>query len=271
MGEGLLVALDRSFNIHVAQLINSQVVHIMVCPILWDLPEELEPTILPCSVAVRCGMLCYVEASSLESQERILHTWKLASEGEILPAPDRKAFHFSLQGQASVSVPKPIFGRFVILKNCSYFADHERNPRFAIMILDTMHNRLVCKISVSARDSTLFRRGHPLSDFLLGFLDEAPVPKFWWKRAPIIEFSGIQWLTLCLCYRLLDRVLDYFKSRSQMMQWIPRDFIQPSSGKICPNDRMTNAYLLFDRLKPPTTYLWLWCAHAWTVVRCFLL
>lgn len=111
VGEGLLVALDRSFNIHVAQLINSQVVHIMVCPILWDLPEELEPTILPCSVAVRCGMLCYVEASSLESQERILHTWKLASEGEILPAPDRKAFHFSLQGQASVSVPKPIFGR----------------------------------------------------------------------------------------------------------------------------------------------------------------
>ena len=121
VGEGLLVALDTAHVLHVAKMIHDaegvQVKDLMVSPIFVESPiTSGEPSILPCSVAVRCGVLCFVEAPCLEAHNRTLHIWQLASEGEILPVPRRQTFQFVTRGQAAVSVPKPIFGRFVILK-----------------------------------------------------------------------------------------------------------------------------------------------------------
>jgi len=194
VGEGLLVALDTAHVLHVAKMIHDadgvQVKDIMVSPNFVESPitSTGEPSILPCSVAVRCGVLCFVEAPNLEAQKRTLHIWQLASEGEILPVPRRQTFQFFTRGQAAVSVPKPIFGRFVILKNCCMMEDGE--PLLWIEILDIRqvrqeqekHPKLrkldkpsgLYQVLTSARDSTLFRRGHPLTDFLLGFWNEEP-------------------------------------------------------------------------------------------------
>ena len=194
VGEGLLVALDTAHVLHVAKMIHDadgvQVKDIMVSLIFVESPITSigEPSILPCSVAVRCGVLCFVEAPNLEAHKRTLHIWQLASEGEILPVPRRQTFQFFTRGQAAVSVPKPIFGRFVILKNCCMMEDGE--PLLWIEILDIRqirqeqekHPKLrkldkpsgLYQVLTSARDSTLFRRGHPLTDFLLGFWNEEP-------------------------------------------------------------------------------------------------
>lgn len=202
VGEGLLVALDTAHVLHVAKMILvshdadgvdgvqvKDLIDLMVSPIFVESPSTSgEPSILPCSVAVRCGVLCFVEAPNLEAHQRTLHIWQLASEGEILPVPRRQSFQFFTRGQAAVSVPKPIFGRFVILKNCCMMEDGE--PLLWIEILDIRqirqeqekHPKLrkldkpsgLYQVLTSARDSTLFRRGHPLTDFLLGFWNEEP-------------------------------------------------------------------------------------------------
>lgn len=82
VGEGLLVALDTAHVLHVAKMIHDadgvQVKDIMVSPIFVESPitSTGEPSILPCSVAVRCGVLCFVEAPNLEAQKRTLHIWE---------------------------------------------------------------------------------------------------------------------------------------------------------------------------------------------------
>lgn len=169
------MALDTAHVLHMAKMTGDQplIKDIMVCPI-FESPasNESEPSVLPCSVAVRCGVLCFVEAKSIESHQRVLHIWQLASQGDILPAPKRQTFEFSTQGHAAVSVPKPIFGRFVVLKNCCVVEDGE--SLLSIQILDINQRLPLYQVCTSARDSTLFRRGHPLTDFLLGFWNETP-------------------------------------------------------------------------------------------------
>ena len=144
------------------------------------LPEELYSCqlfpaqlsrILPCSIAVRCGMLVFVEAADLEAQERKLHVWQLARRGEVLQAPVPATLPFRTEGLATVSVPKPLLGRFVLLKSCS--AMEESHPFVTAQLFSLEGGRLrsLYKQGRNACDSTLFRRAHPFSDLVLGFWD----------------------------------------------------------------------------------------------------
>ena len=166
-GEGLLVALDSSNVLRLAlmprDLRQWHLVEIKRWPLLPPLGQ-----VLPCSVAVRCGVLGFVEAASLEARNRTLHVWKLAEFGQPLPTPRHLAFPFCTSGQAAVSVPRPLFGRWMLVKNCCHMEQGRR--QLGVMLFDhEAHEGLIYHEAMEADDSTLFRRCHPLADLILGF------------------------------------------------------------------------------------------------------
>ncbi|CAK9113637.1 unnamed protein product [Durusdinium trenchii] len=168
VGEQLLLAVDSAEMLHVACMESKGVVDLMAIPLFM----EGGRSILPCSVAVRCGMLSFVEATGLEAHQRTLHVWRLASNGDILPVPRRCSFPFTTGGQAAVSVPKPILGHFVLLKTCSVIEGDD--PYLSVAVFDAKQEVLLYHVATSAQDSTLFRRSHPLSDLILGFWVSGP-------------------------------------------------------------------------------------------------
>ena len=188
--ERLLVAIDSTNTVHVAVMQAMQDSEEGGCSVRsvelysCQLFPGQSSRILPCSVAVRCGVLAFVEAADLEAQERQLHVWQLAHHGALLPTPIRLTAPFCTHGP-TVSVPKPLMGRFVLLKGCS--AVEESHPFVSVHLFSLDHVHEVQEVQEvqdgrerhrlrklythgweNVSDSTLFRRAHPLADHLLG-------------------------------------------------------------------------------------------------------
>ncbi|CAE7302422.1 Cpne9 [Symbiodinium sp. KB8] len=167
--ERLLVAIDSANVLHVALMVEDSEETKPIDLYSCQLFPAHGSRVLSCSIAVRCGMLAFVEAADLEAKERELHVWQLAHHGELLSTPIRLTCPFCTRGLATVSVPKPMLGRFVLLKGCSAM---EESPPFVsahLFSLDCGRLHKVYTHGEIACDSTLFRRGHPLSDLCLGF------------------------------------------------------------------------------------------------------
>eukprot|EP00439_Symbiodinium_sp_Y106_P039442 s985_g4.t2 len=171
--ERLLVAIDSTNMLHVALMVEDSEEHGAQAKPIDLYSCQLFPAhdsrVLSCSIAVRCGMLAFVEAADLEAKERELHVWQLAHHGELLSTPIRSTCPFCTRGLATVSVPKPMLGRFVLLKGCSAM---EESPPFVsahLFSLDCGRLHKLYTHGAIACDSTLFRRGQPLSDLCLAF------------------------------------------------------------------------------------------------------
>lgn len=185
--ERLLVAIDSANVLHVALMVEDSEETKPIDLYSCQLFPAHGSRVLSCSIAVRCGMLAFVEAADLEAKERELHVWQLAHHGELLSTPIRLTCPFCTRGLATVSVPKPMLGRFVLLKGCSAM---EESPPFVsahLFSLDCGRLHKVYTHGEIACDSTLFRRGHPLSDLCLGF----------WNLE-----EGCKSLSLVHCHRL---------------------------------------------------------------------
>ena len=76
--ERLLVAIDSSNTVHVALMTEDAGAGMKPVDLYSiQLFSFQRSNILSCSIAVRCGVLAFVEAADLEAQYRLLHVWQL--------------------------------------------------------------------------------------------------------------------------------------------------------------------------------------------------
>jgi len=124
--------------------------------------------VLPHSVGLGAGLLSFVEGLDLGTQERCLHVWDFLDEGvRLCEEPQRYSFPFDGHGSATVSVPRPLLRRFVLVKSCSV-----RSARETLVSLHLFDLKAGCcahKQGTIALDSSLFRRAHPMAEHILAF------------------------------------------------------------------------------------------------------
>merc|ERR1740123_650294 len=114
-------------------------------------------------MSFRAGVLSFVEAENLDTQDRRLHVWDfLDNTGLVRETPLRRSFPFVGHGVPTVSVPRPVLRRFVLLKSCSVISDQKQ--LVDVSLFDLLQDRCLYSCAMTTRDSSLFRRGHPLMD-----------------------------------------------------------------------------------------------------------
>eukprot|EP00927_Polykrikos_kofoidii_P062448 TRINITY_DN57260_c0_g1_i1.p1 TRINITY_DN57260_c0_g1~~TRINITY_DN57260_c0_g1_i1.p1 ORF type:complete len:581 (+),score=69.65 TRINITY_DN57260_c0_g1_i1:206-1744(+) len=138
---------------------------------LFEGSRQEEGRVLPCSMALRGGMLSFVEASDFSSRHRRLHVWDLLDDaGAALETPLQWSWPFETHASATASVTQPALRRFVLLKMCSFHEEGLASVSFQLFDTRSSPNGPVYESGQEVvrealvHNSSLFRRIHPLCD-----------------------------------------------------------------------------------------------------------